>query len=163
MLAKIETGSILELTPDLLWQHQIRLLLLDFDNTIIPYHVSEPSEAFLRWRETVEKAGVQLMIVSNSRKSRRVPDFCETWGLPYIKRAGKPGPGGIRRAMAQFDALPEETAMVGDQTFTDVLAGNLAGVTSILVKPIRFTNLFQRIRYGLEQPWILLGRRIRKR
>jgi hypothetical protein len=103
------------------------------------------------------------MVVSNSRRSRRVPDFCEKLDIPYIKRAGKPRPKGILRAMAQQGFLPGETAMAGDQTFTDILGGNLAGVTSVLVYPLYFSNPFQVIRYNLERPFIALGRRKRKR
>ena len=58
---------------------------------------------------------------------------------------------------------PAHTAMVGDQTFTDILGGNLAGVTSILVYPLYFSNPFQRIRYGIERPFIAMGRKKRKR
>lgn len=163
LLAKEEAAAITELTPQWFEKRGIRLLLLDFDNTIVAYTTSEPSETFLKWRQAVEAAGVRLMIVSNSRKSRRVPDFCEKWEMPYIRHAGKPRPGGILRAMAQMGAKPRETALAGDQTFTDILGGNLAGVTSILVKPIQFSNPFQVLRYGLEQPWIRLGRRKRKR
>ena len=65
--------------------------------------------------------------------------------------------------MEQMGIGPAETAMAGDQTYTDILGANFAGVTSVLVKPILFSNPFQRIRYGLELPFILLGRRKRKR
>lgn len=162
-LAKIQAETVTDLTPQWFQENKIRLMLLDFDNTIVAYTVSEPSVDFLRWRRDIEAAGVRIMVVSNSRKSRRVPDFCEKWDIPYIRHAGKPNPKGIRRAMAQMGAGPEETALAGDQTFTDVLGANLAGVTSVLVKPIHFSNPFQVLRYGLEQPWIALGRRKRKR
>ena len=162
-LADVEVGGITELTPRWFLDRGLKLILLDFDNTIVAYTVSEPSEAFLNWRDRLAEAGVRCMIVSNSRKSRRVPDFGEKWGIPYIRHAGKPSPKGLFRAMEQMGCTPEETAMAGDQTFTDVLAGNFAGVTSILVRPIHFSNPFQVIRYGLELPWILLGRRKRKR
>ena len=138
-------------------------MLLDFDNTIVAYTVSEPSREFLDWLQALRASGISVMVVSNSRKSRRVPDFCQKWGLPWIKRAGKPNPKGIRRAMAQQGMSPRETAMAGDQTFTDILGGNLAGVTSVLVRPIHFSNPFQVIRYGIELPFIALGRRKRKR
>lgn len=55
----------------------IRLVLLDFDNTIVPYTTSEPSEEFVRWKAALEQAGIRIMVVSNSRKSRRVPDFAK--------------------------------------------------------------------------------------
>ena len=162
LLADFEVRSILDLPPEWFQEYGIRLMLLDFDNTVVAYTVTEPSDKFLRWVEDIQNSGVNVMIVSNSRKSRRVPDFCEKWGLPYIRRAGKPSPKGIQRAMKQFSALPGETALAGDQTFTDVLGSNLAGVTSVLVHPIYFSHLFQRLRYWVELPFIYLGRRKRK-
>lgn len=162
-LADEELRSIYDLKPQWLVERGIELLLLDFDNTIIPYTVSEPTEQFLAWRREMEGAGVKLMIVSNSRRSHRVPDFCDPIALPFIRHAGKPNPKGIRRAMAQMGSSPEQTAMAGDQTFTDILGGNLAGVTSLLVRPIYFSNPFQRVRFWVEQPFIRLGRKKRKR
>ncbi len=163
LLADVEAKTILELSPQWLQARGITLLLLDFDNTIVPYTSSQPTEEFLRWRDQLSQAGIRIMVVSNSRKSRRVPDFCETWGIPWIRHAGKPNPKGIRRAMERMGEIPEHTAMAGDQTFTDVLGGNLAGVTSILVYPLYFSNPFQRIRYAIERPFIALGRKKRKR
>lgn len=162
-IADFEFRAITELTPQWFHENHIRLMLLDFDNTMIPYRVTEPDEGFLRWLRETRAAGVQVMVVSNSRKSRRVPGVCDPLEIPWIKHAGKPNPKGIRRAMAQMGMVPEETAMAGDQTYTDILAANFAGVTSVLVHPIYFTNLFQRIRYGLELPFICYGRRKRKR
>ncbi len=161
-LADIEVQKILDLTPQWFSDHGIRLMLLDFDNTIIAYGVNTPDEPFLNWLRETREAGVQVMVVSNSRRSRRVPSFCDALDIPWIKHAGKPHPKGIRRAMKQMGFSPEETAMAGDQTYTDILAANFAGVTSVLVYPIHFSNLFQRIRYGLELPFICLGRRKRK-
>lgn len=162
-IADIEIQSITELKPQWFREKGIRLMLLDFDNTIIAYTVSEPDEPFLTWLRETREAGVQVMVVSNSRRSKRVPTFCDPLEIPWIKHAGKPNPKGIRRAMAQMGMQPEETAMAGDQTYTDILAANFAGVTSVLVHPIHFSNLFQKIRYGLELPFIHLGRRKRKR
>ena len=161
--ADIEVHSILELTPQWFSDHGIRLMLLDFDNTIIPYTTSEPTEEFLTWLKTARDAGIMVMVVSNSRRSRRVPQFCDPLEIPWIRHAGKPNPKGIRRAMEQQGFLPHETAMAGDQTFTDILGANFAGVTSVLVYPIYFSNLFQRFRYWIELPLIHMGRNRRKR
>ncbi len=163
LLADVEVRRITDLTPDWFAQRDIRLVLLDFDNTIVPYTTSEPSEVFLRWKEQLSQAGIRIMVVSNSRKSRRVPDFCEKWGIPWIRHAGKPNPKGIVAAMKRMNENPEHTVMAGDQTFTDILGANLAGVTSILVYPLYFSNPFQRIRYGIEHPFIAMGRKKRKR
>ena len=44
LLADVEVRRITDLTPDWFAQRDIRLVLLDFDNTIVPYTTSEPSE-----------------------------------------------------------------------------------------------------------------------
>ena len=45
-------------------------------------------------------------------------------------------------------AVPGETVMIGDQVFTDVCAGSLAGVRTILVRPqsrrdLWYTHVFR--------------------
>jgi hypothetical protein len=54
----------------------------------------------------------------------------------------------------------EETLMVGDQIFTDVLGANLAGIRVCLVQPIRLAgNPGRYLRYAVETPFRLLGKR----
>jgi predicted HAD superfamily phosphohydrolase YqeG len=43
--------------------------------------------------------------------------------------------------MRMMATAPEETAVIGDQVFTDVLGGNLAGAFTILVQPIDRVDL----------------------
>ncbi len=160
--ARMEVSSITELTPQRLQNLGIRLMLLDFDNTIVPYTTVEPSGEISAWFAALRAAGIKVMVVSNSRKSRRVPEFCEKRDIPWIIKAGKPSPKGLLRAMEQMDCTPRETAMAGDQTFTDVLAANAAGVLSVLVRPINLDNPFRKLRYALEQPFIRGGRKRRK-
>ena len=38
------TEKLTDLTPEYLTQQGIRLIMLDFDNTIVPYNTSEPTE-----------------------------------------------------------------------------------------------------------------------
>ena len=59
--------------------------------------------------------------------------------------------GGFQRAMARMGVTPEETAIVGDQIFTDTW-GNNAGVLTLLVHPIRFGTVFRFLRFALETP-----------
>lgn len=60
--------------------------------------------------------------------------------MPFLGHAGKPKPGGFRRAMEQMGCTPEQTAIVGDQLFTDILGGRNAGVFTLLVEPIRLAG-----------------------
>ena len=50
--------------------------------------------------------------------------------------AGKPNPKAFRRGAQALNLPPEQVGMVGDQLFTDVLGGNLAGLHTILVRPL---------------------------
>ena len=53
--------------------------------------------------------------------------------IPEVVRLGKPYAPIFREALARAGALPERTAMIGDQLETDVRGANAAGITSVLV------------------------------
>ena len=147
-----------DIGPDFLKRRGIRLLLMDLDNTISPYRVGAPTEETLSWSERMTAAGIRLFIVSNNR-GNRPETFSRLVGVPYLKLAKKPSRRGLRRAMELEGIPPGETALVGDQIYTDVLAANRAGVASILVEPIRLSNPLHAVRYALELPF-RLGRKI---
>ena len=48
----------------------------------------------------------------------------------------KPLPFGFIRALKSLGSKRKNTAIVGDQIFTDVLGGNLVGVKTLLLTPI---------------------------
>ena len=148
--------SIYSLTPALLKEQGIRLVLADLDNTLAPYEEALPSPALRRWKEELEGAGITLFVVSNSRKSRRCPDFCEALGIPYVRHAGKPSRKGFREALRQTGIPAENTLMVGDQIFTDIMGANRAGIATVLVRPMAWgKNPGRRLRYALETPFRL--------
>ena len=134
---------------------QIHLLLMDYDNTMLPYTTDEPTQALLDWMQKMQSAGITLCVVSNSKK-QRVPKFCEQQGIFCVTHAGKPGTRGIREALARFSVPKEQTALVGDQIFTDVLAANLAGITSIHVRSIHNHTVWLKLRHILELPFLAL-------
>lgn len=159
--ADVEVVKLSELKPQWFLDNGIKLMLLDFDNTVVPYTTNIPTEDFNIWLEETSAAGVTVAVVSNSH-SDRVQKFCTERKIPCTIRAKKPSPKGILEAMEKLGFAPGETAMAGDQTFTDILAGNMAGVTSVLVYPIKFSNPLFRVRYWIEFPFIHFGRRMRK-
>ena len=88
--------TVTDLTPQLLRQRGIRLLMLDFDNTIVPYTTSHPTREVSDWLHLMKDSDIQLCVVSNSRK-HRVKIFCKAWDIPCITQAKKPFSEGIRR------------------------------------------------------------------
>ena len=160
LLPAIILEKLTQLTPDFLQKQKIRLLMLDFDNTIVPYTTNVPSEEVKGWFQEMQQMEIQLCVVSNSRNSR-VQEFCEQYGLECITHAKKPSTGGIRRCMEKFGAQPSDCGLVGDQIFTDTLGANLAGVRPILVNAIDNHNIWLKLRHVAELPFIFAARKRR--
>lgn len=154
------TPKLTDITEDFLLSQGIHLLMMDFDNTIVPYIVDEPTPEMKAWLAKMNASKVKIVIVSNT-KSDRLISFCETYRLDYIMRAHKPSPKGLNLCMRRFNFVPSESAIVGDQIFTDTIAGNLAGVSSILVKAIHNHTIWFKLRHVLEMPFIFAARKRR--
>ena len=156
--ARFTYRDIYELTGEALARRGFRLLLADLDNTLVPYGVPLPDEKLKAWRDDLARHGVALFILSNNRKENRPRIFAEALGVPYTGHAGKPKTPSFYRAMERMGVTREQTAIVGDQVFTDVLGGNRAGVSAILVEPIRLAgNPGRYLRYAAELPFRLLS------
>ncbi len=162
LLPKLCADSLTDITPQLLQRHNIRLLMLDFDNTIVPYTTNVPTEKMVRWIRSMQESGIFLCVVSNSRRNR-VPLFCQKFGLDCITHANKPFSKGIRFCLARYDIPAEQCALAGDQIYTDTLGANCCGVASILVKAIDNHNFWLKARHVLELPFIFAARKRRIR
>ena len=156
--ARFTAHDIYELTGEALARRGFRLLLADLDNTLAPYGVPLPDERLKAWRDDLRAHGVTLFILSNNRRESRPQIFAEGLGVPYIGHAGKPKTPSFVKAMERVGVTREQTVIVGDQIFTDVLGGNRAGVSAILVEPIRLAgNPGRYLRYAVEVPFRLLS------
>jgi len=160
LLPTLVTDALTDLTPELLRQKDIRLLMLDFDNTIVPYTTSQPTQQMEAWLQEMCRSDITLCVVSNSHKDR-VKVFCSRYGINCITHANKPFSKGIRQCLAQYGIPPQNCALVGDQIYTDTLGANCAGVQSILVKAICNHNFWLKARHVLEKPFIYAARKRR--
>ena len=123
-------------TLEFLRRHGIRGLILDVDNTLTTHDDPTPHPDIAAWLDGMRQAGVGMMIVSNNT-GERVRPFAEILGLPYVADGKKPGTDGMRQAAEKLGGLrPEETAVIGDQIFTDVWGGNRFGALTIMVAPL---------------------------
>ena len=160
LLPTIITEALTDITPDILEERGIRLLMLDFDNTIVPYTTSSPEPLMEKWLLDMKQTDITICVVSNSKKNR-VKIFCDNYGIPCITHANKPFPKGIRECLNKFGIPAENAAIVGDQIFTDTLGGNSAGISTILVKAIDNHNFWLKARHVLELPFIFSARKRR--
>ena len=157
LLPALMADCVTDLSPADLRQKGIRLLMLDFDNTIVPYTTDIPSDAVAQWLEQMKASDIALCVVSNSRKPR-VKQFCEKYGIDCITRAKKPFSRGIRQCLEKYGFSPDECALAGDQIYTDTLGANCAGVCSILVRAIHNHTIWLKLRHVAEMPFILIAR-----
>ncbi len=127
--------SVPELDFAPLYAEGIRGMIFDLDNTIVASDASEPAAEVRFWITRLRAAGFRACIVSNNFTAR-TRGIGQMLQLPIVAAAVKPAPWAFRRAMAIMGTVPSQTALVGDQLFTDVLGGNLLGVRTILVDPL---------------------------
>ena len=121
---------------DMLRKEDIKLILMDMDNTLIDYK-ADYSKELRRWIKEMKPKGIKLYIVSNSFGDKKIRKVSKELGLQYFHKAGKPSRRGFRKVFDDFpDIKKEQTLMIGDQLFTDVWGGNRFNIKTLLVKRI---------------------------
>jgi hypothetical protein len=148
----LRVGSVLELDVPRLRNLNLDTLLLDVDCTLKNYRAEDLAPGVGAWLDGLRAAGIGLCLVSNGR-THRIRRLAEALGLPVVCQACKPLPFGCRAALRQLGSDRRRTAIVGDQLFADIMAGRLAGLTCILVRPIHPEQepWFTRIKRPLER------------
>lgn len=127
----------------------IRLILMDMDNTLIDYK-ADYTKNLRKWIKEMKSKGVKLYIVSNSFTEKKIRRISKELGLQYYYKAGKPSKKGFKKVLEQFpDIKKEQTLMIGDQIFTDVWGGNRFNIKTLLVKRI---NKKETILSGCKRP-----------
>ena len=127
--------SVLQIDEKFLTKNGVKALVLDMDNTL-SMHGNPAAEAGVdEWLGKMRALGVKMRVVSNNTNKRVAPLAARL---------------GVNRAVKAMGAAKSETLVVGDQIFTDVMAGNLAGIRTVLVEP-----------FHLEKTWTFrLKRRV---
>lgn len=127
--------SITCITPEFLAQKGITALILDVDNTLTAHGSQHLSAEIKAWLQRMQAADVQLMIASNNTK-KRVKPFAAGIGLRFVSMSCKPLTFGLAKAKKRFDVPRRQMAIVGDQLFTDRLAGAFYGIRALVVMPL---------------------------
>jgi uncharacterized protein len=153
--------SVTQITLDELRQQGIAGVILDLDNTIVLWRKEEMTSEISDWLNLLLTEGFQLCILSNSPIGERSKRIAEKLGCHYVHDARKPRRKGFHKAMDIMKTVPETTAIIGDQMFTDVLGGNRTGVLTIMVKPIHKRE-FPYTRFISRPPERLLLRMFRR-
>jgi len=143
--------SIYDIPYDMLQKKQIKGLIFDIDNTLVPFDVKMGDEKLTFHFQRLADAGFVICLVSNNSKER-VHIFNQNLGVEAIHKAKKPLTKNFKKAMKIMGTTPITTAIIGDQVFTDVWGGNRIGIMSILVRPVvERDEWITKIKRGLEK------------
>lgn len=115
---------------------RIKNILLDLDNTVVPYNVLVASEIEKYFFEYLKDLGFSITIISNNNEER-VSTFCSKLNIPYVYSSKKPLSRKTKQYLKENHLLTDETVLIGDQIITDIWLANNLKVKSILVEPIQ--------------------------
>ena len=126
---------IYDITPEFIKENSIKGLLVDMDNTLLPWHETKLSEKSLAWLKTMTDAGAKICVITNSGPER-TSKVMEGTGYEYIHTALKPFPFSFLRAKRKLKVKRENIYVIGDQMVTDALGSKISGLKCIIVDPI---------------------------
>jgi len=134
---------------DMLRLYKIDTLLIDMDNTLVPWHTFAVDEATSSWLNRAKQLGFKICILSNNKKWR-ILKITAILGIKGVWGACKPLLGGYIRALKTLGSDKHKSVFVGDQIFTDIFGANILGIKTILVNPVsqreyRWTHFMRRI------------------
>jgi vancomycin resistance protein VanW len=129
--------SVFTIDYNKLYEKGYRGLIFDIDNTLVPHGEDSTKEVDELFKK-IQNIGFKTFLLSNNGKERinrflRNIDSCS-----YIDNADKPKPDNYLKAIEMMKLKKEEAVFIGDQTFTDILGANKAGIANILVKYIGY-------------------------
>jgi uncharacterized protein len=150
--------SIYNINFDAVKEKGIENVLIDIDNTLMPWKSRRADQRVRNLVKELKDKGMKPCILSNSRRER-VTEFVSDLGIEYSSTGRKPMKSTFNAALRKLGGEPENTCIIGDQIFTDILGGNRAGIYTILVDPLEkhelittkwLRNVEEGIRGGLE-------------
>lgn len=129
-------GSITDISPEWLLANNIKTIILDVDNTLLPWDASTPTSANIKWVKKLKSDGLHLILLSNNG-GKRLDDICKIVELPAVSWAAKPLPLGFKRAIHGLKVKERgEVLVIGDQLITDVFGAKKLGLKVLLVESL---------------------------
>lgn len=127
--------GVLAIDLDELAARGVRCLLLDMDNTVLPRRTFVVPEDIAVWMRSATQRGFFVALISNNWHATS-KEVAESVGLPIVVKAMKPLPFAFFHACHRFGFRRSQTVMVGDQLATDIWGAKMAGLHTILVRPL---------------------------
>lgn len=154
--------TLYQITPELLHRLHIKALLIDLDGTMASCHAPLPPDGLKEFLMQYGKEGIKVAVFSNNNE-KRVSIFCQKLDIPFLAKVHKPFSAGYARAERFLGVPLSQTAVVGDQIYTDVFGGNRFCAASFYVRSWDEKDFINRLRFLVERPFVKKGFRRAKK
>lgn len=119
---------------ELLERMGVKALVVDVDNTLMPYDKDEVPAPIKEWIEEAKKRFIVLSIANT--RPYRAKIVKQELHIPAFSLSLKPLPFAWWRAKKKYHLEPATTVLIGDQLFTDALFAAFTGLKFIRVEPL---------------------------
>lgn len=132
---KYTIDTIYHLNAQQLQQMNVRAVFSDLDNTLLAWNKFETAQEMGKLNQGLAASGIKLVVISNNN-AERVGKVLNPYHIAFVAKAKKPLPFALTKERKHLGLKKNQVMMVGDQLITDMQAGNLAKVITVLVKPL---------------------------
>lgn len=113
-------------------KNSIKLLVFDFDNTIMDKEETNIDDELINLFNNLKKI-FDIIILSNTFKDEKITKFANACNIRFIKKALKPLKNGFKKVKKLYPYKNSEIAMIGDQLLTDIFGAKNMNHFTILV------------------------------
>lgn len=110
-------------------------LIVDLDETLRKRNDDNIPESSINWIKKAEAAGFNVCVSSNSIFPWKFKKIGSKLHVPSYAFTLKPLPFAFWKAFKILGSNAANTAMIGDQLFTDILGANILGIYTVMVAP----------------------------
>jgi len=131
----LKVESLTDINIPYWYDKGVRCVLIDLDNTISPWRTDNITDEAYSMISGCRDAGITVVLFTNASE-KRAKEAAWKAGVAYYAKVRKPFTFRYKKAIAELGCKAGQVMAVGDQIFTDVLGGNLAGCVTVLTEPL---------------------------
>lgn len=129
-------GDVTDIDLDALYESGLRGLIFDLDSTLMESKTGVITSAVGDWLGKA-RPRFKMIVLSNNKRLDYLDAVSLVLDMKVIGHAAKPFRSGFTQALTELALPPEEVAIIGDRPLTDILGGQMSGLSTVLVKPLK--------------------------
>ncbi len=138
--------SIYDIDIQELKETGIKALFFDLDSTLMKSKSGKFAFRTLQFINDL-KSNFKIAIITNNKNPNYISKAKSQTDIPIYSDAKKPDTKVLLKACSDLSVSPDQTAMIGDRPLSDILGGQNAKMTTILVDSISKNEESQIVRF----------------